>query len=207
MAANDQGFANGDLQQLKSHLLELKHAYSTVPSRRPEDKNNKSQQATYASLSDTNEAIIEKVESDLKALSLSVFTKGEHLSFRLPASKASRDLYSKLKEIRDRDLTGEDISQVHSLLTSFVRELDPEHPFLSAPKEIFLRVGAPDGEDDQPPRQQGKASEDNVNDILESVGIAADAACDLREKDDEVQDPDYQDETMGELGGHMGDGE
>ncbi|RKL46676.1 hypothetical protein BFJ72_g2418 [Fusarium proliferatum] len=190
MAADDQVFADGDLQQLKLHLLELKLAYSKVPSRRPEDKNNKTQQATYASLSDTNEAIIEKVESDLKALSSSVFTKGEHLSFRLPASKASRDLYNKLKEIRDRDLTGEDISQVHSLLTSFVRELDPEHPFLSAPKEIFLRGKAfcmnVTNEDVKRPRKQGKTSKDNVNDIEESAGIIGDVAGDVRKEDDEV---------------------
>lgn len=139
MAANDQGFATRDLQQLKSHLLELKLAYSQAPSRRPEGTNNKSHKTAHASVSDTKEAVIEKVESDLKAIASSVFPQGEHSNFRLPASKASRDLYSKLKDIRDRDLTGEDISQVHSLLTSFVRELDPEHPFLSAPKEIFLR--------------------------------------------------------------------
>ncbi|RBA18460.1 hypothetical protein FPRO05_10755 [Fusarium proliferatum] len=207
MAANDQGFANRDLQQLKSHLLELKLAYSQAPSRRPEGTNNKSQKTAHASISDTKEAIIEKVESDLKAIASSVFTQGEHSNFRLPASKASRDLYGKLKEIRDRDLTGEDISQVHSLLTSFVRELDPEHPFLSAPKEIFLRVGAPDEEDVKRPRKQGKTSKDNVNDILESFGIVGDAAGDLGKNDDEAQDPEYQDETMGELGGHMGDGE
>lgn len=71
----------------------------------------------------------------------------------------------------------------------------------------LAKVGAPDEEDVKRPSKQGNTSKDNVNDILESVGIVGDAAGDLRMEDDEVQDPDYQEEAMGELGGHMGDEE
>ncbi|KAI6749468.1 hypothetical protein HG530_014882 [Fusarium avenaceum] len=133
MAANDQGFANSDLQKLKSHLSELQLVLSDPPTDRPQETSEKGSKTSSMSSSDAKDAAIAKVQSDLNAIAKSVFTQAGHSNFRLPASKASRDLYNKLKEIRDRDCTEEDTNQVHLLLKSFVRELDPEHPFLAEP--------------------------------------------------------------------------
>ncbi|KAF5571343.1 hypothetical protein FPHYL_519 [Fusarium phyllophilum] len=190
MANHYQGFANEDLQELKNHLLELKFACSMVPTRRPERNVKKSLKTNSASLSETKEAIIEKVESDLEAIVSSIFIQEEHSSFHLPASKASTDLYNKLKEIRDcdRDCTEEDTNQVTSLLKRFVRELDPNHPFAAEPQEDSLKGGITDVEDVNQP-------------------INEDADGDLGTEDRGVRDPDSQDEPMGGFEAPMEDEE
>ncbi|KAF5700425.1 hypothetical protein FMUND_14337 [Fusarium mundagurra] len=206
MAPHNQGFANGDLQKLKSHLLELKLAYSMVPTQRSQGKVGKNPKTTSASSSDTKEAIIEKVESDLNAIANSVFIQGEHSSFRLPPSKASTDLYNKLKEIRDsdRDCTEEDIDQVDSLLKRFVRELDPNHPFVAEPHEDSLKgktlytIAA-----DRTNLSQGGATD--VQDVNQPINEDADG--DLAMEDHGVRDPDSQDETMGGFEAPTEDGE
>ncbi|CAJ0543169.1 Ff.00g004440.m01.CDS01 [Fusarium sp. VM40] len=147
MAANDQGLANNDLQKLKSHLLELKLALSDPPTDRPQKTSEKGPKTSSMSSSDTKDAIIEKVD------------------------KASRDLYNKLKEIRARDCTEEDTTQVTSLLKSYIRELDPKHPYLAEP------------EADSP---QGAATDEQDSNEHRNLG----------EEDDDVRDHDYQDETM-----------
>ncbi|KAM0265548.1 hypothetical protein ACHAPA_007699 [Fusarium lateritium] len=194
MAAHDHGFANDDLQELKSHLLELKLALSIAPTRRPQRKAKKTQKTNSSSLSDTKDAIIEKVD---------VFTQAEHSNFRLPASKASRDLYNKLKEVRDRDCTEEDTNQIHSLLKSFIRRLDPEHPFIADPEEGSPEVDAMDVQDTSDMQDANEHRDRrlrftnyNVNEMLNSLGITDDDDGNLVEEDDEVRDPDYQDETM-----------
>ncbi|KIL87639.1 hypothetical protein FAVG1_09348 [Fusarium avenaceum] len=153
MAANDQGFANSDLQKLKSHLLELKLALSDPPTDRPQETSEKDPKTSSMSSSDTKDAAIAKVD------------------------KAARDLYNKLKEIRDRDCTEEDTNQIHSLLKSYVRELDPEHPFLAEP------------EADSP--QGAATSEQGAN-----VGVTDDDGHNLGEEYDDLRDHDYQAETM-----------
>lgn len=65
---HDQGFANDDLQDLKTHLLELKLALSIAPIRRPQRKGKKGPKTSSMSSSDTKDAIMEKVESDLDAI-------------------------------------------------------------------------------------------------------------------------------------------
>ncbi|KAM0221506.1 hypothetical protein ACHAPQ_010343 [Fusarium lateritium] len=179
MAAHDHGFANDDLQELKSHLLELKLALSIAPTRRPQRKAKKTQKTNSASLSDTKDAIIEKVD------------------------KASRDLYNKLKEVRDRDCTEEDTNQIHSLLKSFIRRLDPEHPFIADPEEGSPEVDAMDVQDTSDMQDANEHRDRrlrftnyNVNEMLNSLGITDDDDGNLVEEDDEVRDPDYQDETM-----------
>ncbi|KAF5680068.1 hypothetical protein FHETE_612 [Fusarium heterosporum] len=62
MAPNDHGFANDDLQELKSHLLELKLAFSIVPTHCPQRKAKKTPKTNSTSLSDTKDAIMEKVD-------------------------------------------------------------------------------------------------------------------------------------------------
>ncbi|KAG5795244.1 hypothetical protein H9Q69_005706 [Fusarium xylarioides] len=149
MADHYQGFANENLQELKNHLLELKFACGMVPTQQPERNVKKSLKTNSAPLSETKEAIIEKVESDLAAIASSIFIQEEDLNLHLPASKALTDLYNKLKEIRDsdRDCTEEDINQVDSLIKRFIRELDPSHPFVTEQQEDSLNGGATDVED------------------------------------------------------------
>ncbi|KAF5600415.1 hypothetical protein FPANT_2430 [Fusarium pseudoanthophilum] len=175
MAAPGRGFPNEDLQQLKSHLLELQLAYIEASRRRPQRKVKKSLKTNPAPFSDTKEAIMEKVESDLDAIASSIFIQQEDSNLRLPASKVSTDLYNKLKEISDSDrvCTQEDIDQVDSLLKRFIRQLDPNHPFVAEPQESSLKG-------------------------VDSLGITEDADGDLGTEDDEVRDPDYRDKTLGE---------
>ncbi|KAG5757421.1 hypothetical protein H9Q70_000071 [Fusarium xylarioides] len=202
MAAPDQGFANDDLQGLKSHLLELQLAYNAVPRRRPQRRGKKSLKTNPASLSETKEAIMEKVESDLDAIASSIFMQEEDSNLHLPASKVSTDLYNKLKEIRDSDrsCTQEDIDQVDSLLKHFVCQLDPSYPFVAEPQQDSLKADATDVEDVDQHRQQRMRFENyNVNDMLASLGISDDDDDgDLEMDDDEVRDPDYQEEVRGE---------
>lgn len=67
-SSHDQGFANDDLQELKSHLLELKLALSIAPTRQPQRKVKKNLKTNSTALSDTKDAIMKKVESDLDAI-------------------------------------------------------------------------------------------------------------------------------------------
>ncbi|KAF4452839.1 hypothetical protein F53441_4394 [Fusarium austroafricanum] len=181
MAAQDLGFANDDLEELRSHLLELKLALSIAPTRRPQRKSKNNPKTTSTSLSDTKDAIIEKAE---------------HSNFRLPASKASRDLYNKLKEVRDHDCTEDDTNQVHSLLKSFIRQLDPEHPFLAEPEEFSPEGDTTDVQDANRHRERRmRFTNYNVNEMLESLGITDDDDGNLGEEDHDDQDPDYQGET------------
>ncbi|KAF5643752.1 uncharacterized protein FTJAE_3051 [Fusarium tjaetaba] len=190
MAPHDPGFANGDLEKLKSHLLELQLAYDEVPAQRPEGRVAKHPKTTSAPLSDTKEAIIEKVDSDMKAIANSVFTQREDSNLRLPPSKVSTDLYDKLKEIcdSDRTCTQEDIDQIDSLLKRFVRQLDPSYPFPAEPQNDSVKGGKMDVE----------AANQSIND---------DAHGGLGTGDDGVRGSDSQDESMGGSEEPMEDGE
>jgi hypothetical protein len=222
MAAPDQQFANDDLQELRSHLLELQRAYNAAPRRRPQRRGKKNLKTNPAPLSDTKEAIMEKVESDLDAMASSIFIQREDSNLRLPASKVSTDLYNKLKEIGDSDLTctQEDIDQIDSLLRRFVRQLDPSYPFPAEPQDnslkgnlftqfppaeiklTYRKADAADAEDVNQRRQQRMRFENyNVNDMLANFAINDDdddGGGDSEMEDDEVRDPDYQEEVRGE---------
>nr|RBQ85989.1 hypothetical protein FVER53263_06603 [Fusarium verticillioides] len=189
MAPQDPGFANGDLQRLKSHLLELELAYEEVPAQRPQGRAAKQLKTTSAPLSDTKEAIIEKVDSDMKAIANSLFTQREDSNLRLPASKVSTDLYDKLKEIVDSDraCTQEDIDQIDALLKRFVRQLDPSYPF-------------PEYQDDSP-----KGGEMDVQDVNQPVNDDVDGG--LGTEDQGARGSDPQDESMGGIEEPMKDEE
>ncbi|KAG9498450.1 hypothetical protein J7337_009255 [Fusarium musae] len=190
MAPHDPGFANGDLQKLKSHLLELMLAYDEVPAQRPQARVAKYPKTTSAPLSDTKEAIIEKVDSDMKAIANSIFTQREDSNLRLPASKVSTDLYNKLKEIVDSDraCTQEDIDQIDSLLKRFVRQLDPSYPFPAESQDDSLKGG-----------------ETDVQDVNQPINDNVDGG--LGTEDQGARGSDSQDESMGGIEEPMKDEE
>ncbi|GKU03014.1 hypothetical protein FLAG1_05045 [Fusarium langsethiae] len=121
----EQHFPNRDFSNLRSDLLAPRLVLAQ------EEKSGTSDPK------DTKEELIEKVQQDLRAIAGSPHSQAQHENFRIPATEACRDLYNKLKEVRDQDgdLTEKDTEEIESLLKKFIRELDPQHPFLAEPKQ------------------------------------------------------------------------
>ncbi|KAF5972635.1 hypothetical protein FBULB1_8657 [Fusarium bulbicola] len=112
MATQDQSFGNEDFDKLNIHLSELKLSLDVAPSRRSQKKKLTGAQTSITALADTKDGIINKIKEDLGNI---------------------RQLYEKLQKIReyDADCTEEDVDQVTSLLKSFIRQIDPDHPFVA----------------------------------------------------------------------------
>ncbi|KAF5546537.1 hypothetical protein FMEXI_5560 [Fusarium mexicanum] len=137
MATQDQSFGNEDSDELNIHLSELKLSLDVAPGRRSQKKKRKGAQTSITALADTKDGIINNIKKDLGNIVWSPFTQAEHSNFRVPASKSQPQLYEKLQKIResDADCTEEDVDQVTSLLKSFIRQIDPDHPFVAETEE------------------------------------------------------------------------
>ncbi|KAF5686636.1 hypothetical protein FCIRC_2779 [Fusarium circinatum] len=169
MATQDQSFGNEDFDKLNIHLSELKLSLDVAPSRRSQKKKRKGAQASITALADTKDGIINKIKEDLGKI---------------------RQLYEKLKKIResDADCTEEDVDQVTSLLKSFIRQIDLDHPFVAETEESLAEgtmlldrspVGksptlyedeAGDGSDNQPRRHRNMVFTNyNENDMMDAA--------------------------------------
>ncbi|RGP80497.1 hypothetical protein FLONG3_1331 [Fusarium longipes] len=141
--ARPNEIANEDLAELYRDLKSLELVMTAPPTA----------QASAVPATASKDELIEKIDQDLLKVVSSVFIQAEHSNFRIPASKASRDLYAKLKEISGRDdLTEDDLNEVDSLLKRLLRQIDPEHPYVAEPekdKSQGMSVGVPD---DRPKR-------------------------------------------------------
>ncbi|KAF5249765.1 hypothetical protein FANTH_5073 [Fusarium anthophilum] len=190
MATQDQSFGNEDFDEFNICLSELKLSLDVAPSRRSQKKKLKGAQTSITALADTKDGIINNIKKDLGNIVWSPFTQAEHSNFRVPASKCQRQLYEKLKKIQesDADCTGEDVDQVTSLLKSFIRQIDPDHPFVAETEESLAKgtmlldrspVGksptlyedeAGDGSDNQPRRHRNMVFTNyNENDITDAA--------------------------------------
>ncbi|KAH7202497.1 hypothetical protein BKA60DRAFT_685514 [Fusarium oxysporum] len=188
MATQDQSFGNDDLEELSVHLSELKLSLSVAPNRRPQKRNRKGTQTSITALADTKNGIIEQAE---------------HSSFRVPANKTSRQLYEKLREIRDADAdcTEEDVDQITSLLKSFIHQIDPDHPFIAETEDSLADDETVDVSVDvsgnQPRRHRNMVFTNyNENDMIDAAWNGFEDDENTGQGDDEAGDPDYQDEPM-----------
>ncbi|KAF4949007.1 hypothetical protein FGADI_9292 [Fusarium gaditjirri] len=172
MATQDERFANQDLKDLSVNLSKLKLAMSVAPSRRAQKRKRSGTQTSTTATTDTKDVIIEQIKEDMRKIVGSPLAQAatEYSNWRLPASKSSRQLYKKLGEIRESDAgcTEEDIDQVTSLLKTFIREIDPDHPYVAETEESLAK---------------GMMLLDRSLD---------------KGDDDEAGDSDYQDEPMGD---------
>ncbi|KAF4497999.1 hypothetical protein FAGAP_5831 [Fusarium agapanthi] len=188
MATQGQNLTNEDLDELNIHLSQLKLSLDVAPSRRSQKKKRKGAQTSITALADTKDEIINKIKEDLGNI---------------------RQLYEKLKKIResDADCTEEDVDQVTSLLKSFIREIEPDHPFVTETEESLADDEAVDGPADvsaegsgNQPRRHRKLVFTNYNedDMMDAAWNGLEDGEDTGQRDDEARDPDYQDEVMGD---------